>query len=61
MQFLQAFLAGPRAVNCGWYFNSCMGALAACRSVRQDIWPELAEPQTQPEQGAALAQESAHV
>jgi len=27
----------------------------------QDIWPELAEPQTQPEQGAALAQESAHV
>ena len=25
----------------------------------QDIWPELAEPQTQPEQGAALAQEIA--
>lgn len=29
MRFQQAFLAGPRAVNGGWYFHSGMGAPAA--------------------------------
>ena len=27
--FLQTFLAAPRALNGGWYFHFCTGALAA--------------------------------